>query len=272
MNGIEHLLYMESVFRAGPGHHHADLRGGHQSGCRLGRNAEPHQARRGAPAGRRAPRRRHRGEVGAQLPDVRRARFAGQEPRQRGARQLCRRQRAGQHPPRAGRGRGAAVRHRVLDAPVAEAGKTACLQPLARRCQRGGARAEHAAGHRRTRPVAGSARPAVECGHRHPEPAVHAGRIRQHHRARQSGWFHACASRMWRAWNWARRTIPLRRASTASRPRPSPSACRPSANALDTAKAVKAKMAELAKFFPKGVDWWCLTTPPSSSRFPSAKW
>jgi multidrug efflux pump len=29
----------------------------------------------------------------------------------------------------------------------------------------------------------------------------------------------------------------------------------PSANALDTAKAVKAKMAELAKFFPKGVDW-----------------
>ncbi|HSM99204.1 MAG TPA: efflux RND transporter permease subunit [Gallionella sp.] len=29
----------------------------------------------------------------------------------------------------------------------------------------------------------------------------------------------------------------------------------PSANALDTAKAVKAKMTELAKFFPKGVDW-----------------
>jgi len=29
----------------------------------------------------------------------------------------------------------------------------------------------------------------------------------------------------------------------------------PGANALDTAKAVKAKMAELAKFFPEGIDW-----------------
>ena len=29
----------------------------------------------------------------------------------------------------------------------------------------------------------------------------------------------------------------------------------PGANALDTAKAVKAKMAELARYFPKGVDW-----------------
>ncbi|MEO8343965.1 MAG: efflux RND transporter permease subunit, partial [Gallionella sp.] len=29
----------------------------------------------------------------------------------------------------------------------------------------------------------------------------------------------------------------------------------PSANALDTAKAVKARMTDLAKFFPKGVDW-----------------
>ena len=29
----------------------------------------------------------------------------------------------------------------------------------------------------------------------------------------------------------------------------------PSANALETAKAIKARMAQLAKFFPKGVDW-----------------
>lgn len=38
----------------------------------------------------------------------------------------------------------------------------------------------------------------------------------------------------------------------------------PSANALDTAKAVKAKMTELAKFFPKGVEW---LVPYDTSRF-----
>ena len=40
----------------------------------------------------------------------------------------------------------------------------------------------------------------------------------------------------------------------------------PSANALETAKAIKAKMTELAKFFPKGWTGWCLMTPPNSSR------
>src|SRR5512143_614068 len=38
----------------------------------------------------------------------------------------------------------------------------------------------------------------------------------------------------------------------------------PGANALDVAKAVKARMAELARFFPKGVDW---TVPYDTSRF-----
>ncbi|RFC36431.1 MAG: multidrug efflux pump [Candidatus Nitrotoga sp. LAW] len=38
----------------------------------------------------------------------------------------------------------------------------------------------------------------------------------------------------------------------------------PDANALDTAKAVKAKMAELAKFFPKGVSW---VVPYDTSQF-----
>ncbi len=38
----------------------------------------------------------------------------------------------------------------------------------------------------------------------------------------------------------------------------------PGANALDTAKAVKVKMAELAKFFPKGVDW---VVPYDTSQF-----
>ena len=38
----------------------------------------------------------------------------------------------------------------------------------------------------------------------------------------------------------------------------------PTANALDTAKAVKAKMTELAKFFPKGIDW---LVPYDTSRF-----
>ena len=38
----------------------------------------------------------------------------------------------------------------------------------------------------------------------------------------------------------------------------------PTANALDTAKAVKAKMTELAKFFPKGVDW---IVPYDTSKF-----
>jgi multidrug efflux pump len=38
----------------------------------------------------------------------------------------------------------------------------------------------------------------------------------------------------------------------------------PTANALDTAKAVKAKMTELSKFFPKGVDW---LVPYDTSKF-----
>ncbi len=38
----------------------------------------------------------------------------------------------------------------------------------------------------------------------------------------------------------------------------------PTANALDTAKAVKAKMNELSKFFPKGVDW---IVPYDTSKF-----
>ncbi len=38
----------------------------------------------------------------------------------------------------------------------------------------------------------------------------------------------------------------------------------PNANALDTAKAVKAKMTELAKFFPNGVDW---IVPYDTSKF-----
>jgi multidrug efflux pump len=38
----------------------------------------------------------------------------------------------------------------------------------------------------------------------------------------------------------------------------------PTANALETAKAVKSKMAELAKFFPKGVDW---LIPYDTSKF-----
>jgi len=38
----------------------------------------------------------------------------------------------------------------------------------------------------------------------------------------------------------------------------------PSANALDTAKAIKAKMTELAKFFPEGVDW---LVPYDTSKF-----
>jgi multidrug efflux pump len=38
----------------------------------------------------------------------------------------------------------------------------------------------------------------------------------------------------------------------------------PTANALDTAKAVKAKMEELSKFFPKGVDW---LVPYDTSKF-----
>jgi multidrug efflux pump len=38
----------------------------------------------------------------------------------------------------------------------------------------------------------------------------------------------------------------------------------PGANALDTAQAVKEKMAELANYFPKGVDW---VIPYDTSQF-----
>ena len=95
LNGIEHLLYMESASEVGPGHHHAHLRSRHRPGRGLGRDAKPHQAHRAAPAAGSAARRHHRDEIRAQLPDVRLADLAGQEPGQRSARQLRRDQRAG---------------------------------------------------------------------------------------------------------------------------------------------------------------------------------
>jgi multidrug efflux pump subunit AcrB len=51
----------------------------------------------------------------------------------------------------------------------------------------------------------------------------------------------------------------------AARRRRSASSWRPDGNALETAaKAVKARMTELAKFFPKGVSW---DVPYDTSRF-----
>ena len=80
MNGIENLLYMESASEIGVGIGHAHLRARHRPRLRVGGGAEPHQAGGGAPAGRRAARRRDRGEDGAQLRDVRLPHLAGQEP------------------------------------------------------------------------------------------------------------------------------------------------------------------------------------------------
>ena len=55
------------------------------------------------------------------------------------------------------------------------------------------ARAEHAARHRRTGPIAGTARPATERDHRHQGPSDHGGRVRQRHRAHQCRRLEACA-------------------------------------------------------------------------------
>ncbi len=233
-------------------HDHADLQARHQSRLCLGGNAEPHQARRGASAGRRATAGRNGDQDGAQLPDDRFPVFAGQEHEQRRSRQLCRRQRARTGSPRARGGRGLAVRHRVLDASLAQAGKTAGLPPVPGRRVAGGARAERPAGHRRTGPTAGRRRPGNERGDRHQEPPVHARGVRQHHRPHQSRWLHACESRTWRGWSWARRTMRFRPASTASRPRPSPSVCRRAPTRWNTVKAVNARMAELARVLPRG--------------------
>jgi multidrug efflux pump subunit AcrB len=46
----------------------------------------------------------------------------------------------------------------------------------------------------------------------------------------------------------------------------------PGANALDTAKAVNARMTELAKYFRPAFPGWCPTTPRPSSTSRSAKW
>jgi multidrug efflux pump subunit AcrB len=44
----------------------------------------------------------------------------------------------------------------------------------------------------------------------------------------------------------------------------------PTANALDLQNQIKAKMAELAKRFPKGIEYAIHTTPPGSCRRRSA--
>jgi hypothetical protein len=99
-------------------------------------------------------------------------------PRQRGARQLRRRQCAGKHPPHARRGRGHPVRHRILDAAVAQAGAPPCLRPDAGRRGQGGASAERPDRHRRTGSAAGDAGTGIRRDHHHSGPPVHARRIR----------------------------------------------------------------------------------------------
>jgi multidrug efflux pump len=141
--------------------------------------------------------------------------------------------------------------------------KTACLRPDAGRRGQSGARAEHPARRRRTRPVAGGRRPANQRRDRHPFAARDARGVRRNHRRANAG------GATVRVKDIARVELGAQDYSIAARTDQQPSAAiavrmAPGANALDTAKAVKERMAELAKYFPKGISW---EIPYDTSRF-----
>ena len=116
--------------------------------------------------------------------------------------------------------------------------------------------AERAVRRRLDRCRPGACRPGL---HRHGVgrgPLHHARAVREHHPARQSGRHHGQAEGCRPGRPSDRATTASTRSTTASPPVRSASSCCPGANALDVATAVRAKMDELAKSFPHGVDWF----------------
>jgi multidrug efflux pump len=176
--------------------------------------------------------------------------------------QLRRGQRAGKHPPHAGRRRGHPVRHRVFDAPVAQARTTARLGLTPADVAKA-VRAQNvqlATGELGQLPAAeGQQLNAVIVT----RAAGHARGVRQRHRRANAD------GATVRVKDIARVELGAQDYNIAARTDGQPSAAiavrmAPGANALDTAKAVKARMAELAKYFPKGIAW---VIPYDTSRF-----
>ncbi len=134
-----------SLVRTGIRHVDADLRARHRHRHFLGGGAEPLQARRVAPARRSAPARRAGHQAAAQLPDVCRHQLQRWQAQCHRSRQLCGGQRARSAATRTGRRRGDPVRHRILDANLAETGTTHRLRSDAGRREKRIAGAERTA-------------------------------------------------------------------------------------------------------------------------------
>ena len=118
-------------------------------------------------------------------------------------------------------------------------------------------REQNAAGGRRPdRPAAGADRQAfADHARRTLGRLVDAGAIREHRPQDGAGWPAWCGSRTWPASNSGPRTSTSTRGSTACRRVGLAIFQLPDANALDTADRVKAKMEELKKNFPEGIDY-----------------
>ena len=100
--------------------------------------------------------------------------------------------------------------------------------------------------------------------HRHQEPTVHAGRIRQHHRARQPGWFHGAGQGCGTCGTGRAGLFRSPRVSMGSPQQRLQFACRLPPMRWIPPKPSRPRWTELAKAFPKGVDW---LVPYDTSRF-----
>jgi multidrug efflux pump len=256
LNGIENLLYMESASEQNVGTITLTFKSG--TNLDLASVETQNRIKRAEP---RLPEecaapRHHRGQVGTQLPDVRFPVLAGQVTRQRGAGQLRRGQRAGKHPPHPRRGRGHPVRHRILDAPVAQARPPARLRPdtrpmWPRRCERRTCPDRH----RRTGPGAGN-----DKGQEYAATIIAQGRLSTPEEFGNVIIRSDARGATVRVKDVARVELGAQDYNDLARVDGQPNAAiavrmAPGANALDTAKAVNARMTELAKYFPKGIDW-----------------
>ncbi len=146
----------------GHGHGHAHVRAGHRPRPGLGQGAEQAAAGAARAAGHRPAPGRDRQQVHPQLPDDRRPDHGRRQPGDGGPERLHRvedRARAG---PRAGRGRGAGLRHRLLDAGLVRPRQAGQVPHDVGRRGRGGAGLQRRGVRRPARRRAGRPRPAAQ--------------------------------------------------------------------------------------------------------------
>ena len=212
LNGASGILNFEIDQQlARPGRDHRQFPAGHRYQRRLRRGAEPHQARRGAPAARGDPAGHpDRGSLERRAPDHH-AELDRRQPRRSRPRRLHDPQRARRDPPHPRRRPRHALFDRTQLARLGRSGKAGRLWADRRRRQQGDRRAERTGRFGQHRRRAVDLEPAHLLAGAGQGPALVAGRIRFHHPARQCRRFDRAVARR-RAHRGRRPQLPIQHA------------------------------------------------------------